>query len=129
MKPFRSNVPLVSVVPGLLVPLNVSASLKVVVLSGQLITIADRVLLPFEIIVPVPFVSGRSNVYVPPGDNIKLFTRTIAEVSTSDVIVPKSSVLTQLPDEIVIPPAPEPVNVKFGVTSIPEGGYVPLLPH
>jgi hypothetical protein len=71
------------------------------------------VVLPFEVIVPVPTKVIVIEVYVPVADNVNEFT--LNEVIPGlNAVVPKSRVPNQPPVVIVITDAPLPVNLTLG---------------
>lgn len=105
----RSNVPAVNVVVVVAGTLRVNAPAKVVVPLTQL-TVKEAIVLPFVVIVPVPVVVIAKPVYVPALDNVNPYTFKLA--ATANAVVPKSTVLNQLPELSVCTPVPVPVSVN-----------------
>ena len=110
MNPFNVNVPLVNVVIPFV--LSVSAAPKVVV-PVLLIVNLFNVVLPFGVIVPVPTIVAVNDENEPPLESDKLFKFKLV-VPRVNTVVPKSSLLNQLPVVKVMIDVPEPVNVRFG---------------
>jgi len=109
-----------------------TASVAVVVPDVLSIVNVASVVLPLLVIVPVLTNVGNKLVYVPVADNIKVFKFNVAlngvegELTVLP-IVPKSSLLNQLPAWQPIAPIPDPVNVKFGLLVVEPPPEVPKL--
>jgi len=109
--PFRFSVPLVNVVVAV-ASANANWSPKVVV--PVLLIVNAAIVLVLLIIVPVPTIVAVRPVYVPVVLNVKLFKFKLI-VPGLNVVVPKLSVLNQLPVVRVVTNEPEPVSDKFGL--------------
>ena len=121
VKVANASVPLVNVV--VLVRDRVNVSPKVVVPDVLLIVSAPNVVLVFDVIVPVPTIVAVNPVNVPPLLNIRSPTIDNAVVGIVNAVVPKLSLLNQLPVVIVAMEAPV-VNVKLGAL-VEEPAVVP----
>ena len=106
----HANVPCVRV----RAPLMVSAAANVVV--PALLIVNAVIVFPLLVIVPVPRMAAVNVVYVPLLDNVNEFKFSVVVPGLNEV-VPKSSVLNQLPVVIVAILAPV-VNVKFGALDV-----------
>ena len=102
-------------------PLTVSAALRVAV--PALLTPNPARVFPLLVIVPVLLIVALNEVYVPPLDNVMVFTFTEV-VPGSNEVVPKYSVLNQLPVVSVATLAPV-VNVKFGALVVVPPAVLP----
>jgi len=106
------NIPVVKVNPA-----NASVPLvNVVVALVFIVSAAANVVLVFGVIVPVPLIVAVNELNVPPLDSVKLF-KFNPVLPGLNVVVPKLSVLNQLPLVNVIVLVPLPVSVKFGALS------------
>ena len=108
--PAKSKVPAVNVVVALVSV--VTAPANVVVPLGQL-TVNAAIVLPLDVIVPVPTVVTVKVVYVPPALNVNT-DRFNDVVPGSNAVVPKFNEPNQLPVVSVCIAVPDPVNVKLG---------------
>ena len=81
-----------------------------------LLTTSATMVFPFEVIVPVPAIVTLNEVYVPVLDNVNAFKFSDAKVAGLNEVVPKSSLLYQVPPAPVVNVAilAPVVNVKFG---------------
>jgi hypothetical protein len=111
VNPANANVPLVNVaVP---IAVNEKAAPNVVVPDVLLIVKFTNVAFPLPMIVPVPTKVGVKLVNVPLVLKVRLF-KFNAVAAIVNAVVPKSSLLNQLPVVNVIILVPLPVNVTFG---------------
>ena len=110
--PFNANVPLDNVVVP--VAVNVNAAANVVVPDVLLTVSAPNVVLVLGVIVPVPTIVAVNVVNVPPLLNVSEVKFKLV-VPGLNAVVPKLSVLNQLPVVNVITAVPLPVNVKLGL--------------
>ena len=111
VNPANANVPDVNVVAA--VTTIVSASPKVVVPDVLLIVKIPNVVLALLIIVPVPTIVAVNAVKVPLLLNVNAFKFKVVPAIVN-AVVPKSSLLNQLPVLSVTTAVPLPVSVKFG---------------
>ena len=106
-----ANVPLVNVV--VLVAVNVNVSPNVVVPDVLAIFNDASVVLPLDVIVPVPTIVAVNPVNVPLGDSVNPFKFNAVVPGLNTVLV-KLNVLNQLPVAKDITDVPVPVTVMFG---------------
>jgi len=102
-----------SIVPDVTVNVVQLTAPAAVVVPAVLLIVSAAICLLLLVIVPVPAIVAVNPVKVPPLLSVKLF-KDNEVVPGLNAVVPKLSVLNQLPVVRVITTAPEPVNVKFG---------------
>jgi hypothetical protein len=113
VNPFRSNVPDVRVVVAVVAVDSAPANVVVGVALPVTLMVSAAIVLPLGVIVPCLNIVAVKPVYVPPLDNVKPLRLKLV-VGSAKAVVPKSSVLNQLPLLNVCTAVPDPVNVKFG---------------
>ena len=80
-------------------------------------TVKAAIVLPLAVIVPVPRMAAVKLIYDPPLDKVKLL-RFNDVAGRAKTVLPKLSVLNQLPVVIVCIAVPDPVKVKLGLLVI-----------